>query len=370
MRPPLPEYPWDLLEPYLERARAYPDGLIDLSVGSPVDPTPLVIQEALAQATEARSYPSTRGSPVLRAAIVDWYARRRGVPNLTEKGVLPTVGSKELIALMPFLLGLGHDDTVVYPKIAYPSYDMGAALAQVQAFASDDPDEWPESTRLVWLNSPANPHGSVLSIEQLRRAVERARELGAVVASDECYAELGWETPYEDGRTPSVLDPRVVGDDHTNVLSVYSLSKQSNLAGYRSAFIAGDEKLIAKLINVRQHSGLMVPGPVQAAMVAGLSDDEHVAEQRERYRRRRETLKSALERVGLRVERSEAGLYLWVAAPEGAWQMLDRLAEHGIVAGPGTFYGNDSEGFVRFSLTATDDDIDRAAERIAALSVA
>lgn len=367
MRPSLPEYPWDLLEPYLERARAHPDGLIDLSVGSPIDPTPQVIQEALANATDARSYPSTRGSAALRTAIVDWYERRRGVPNLAEKNVLPTVGSKELIALLPFLLGLGHEDTVVYPKIAYPSYDMGAALAQVQALASDDPDEWPATTRLVWLNSPANPHGSVLSVVAFQRAVARARELGAVVASDECYAELGWEAPYEDGRTPSVLDPRVVGDDLTGVLSVYSLSKQSNLAGYRAAFIAGDERLIKQLTTVRQHAGLMVPGPVQAAMVAALTDDHHVAEQRERYRRRRDTLKGALTDAGFRVEHSEAGLYLWVAAPEGAWQMLDRLAEHGIVAGPGTFYGDESDNFVRFSLTATDDDISRAAARIASI---
>ncbi len=269
----LPDYPWDLMAPYVARAgRAEPfgdtSGVVDLSIGSPVDPTPEVIRRALADATDAHAYPQTVGTPALREAIVAWFERRRGVPGLATENVLPTIGSKELVAFLPFFLGLGEGDAVVHPRAAYPTYAIGAALAGAQSVAADDPADWPTNTRLVWLNSPGNPDGRVLSAVELAAAVSRARELGAVVASDECYAELGWEGPWHDEPIPSVLDPRVIGDDRTDVLAVYSLSKQSNLAGYRAAFIAGDPRLIARLTTVRKHAGLMLPSPLQAAMVA------------------------------------------------------------------------------------------------------
>jgi aspartate/methionine/tyrosine aminotransferase len=203
-------------------------------------------------------------------------------------------------------------------------------------------------------------------VEELRAAVARARELGAVVAGDECYAELGWEAPWDAAPTPSVLDPRVVGDDRGGVLAVYSLSKQSNLAGYRAAFIAGDRALITRLTTVRKHAGLMLPSPLQAAMVVALGDDRHVAEQRERYRGRRAQLKPALEAAGFRVDRSEAGLYLWATEGRDAWESIGRLADLGILAGPGVFYGDHYPEHVRLSLTASDDRIAAAASRLRA----
>ncbi len=350
--------------PFIARARTHADGIVDLSIGSPVDPTPDLIREALARATDAHAYPQTIGTPALREAIVDWFARRRGVTDLGADNVLPTVGSKELVAFLPFMLGLGDGDTVVHPRAAYPTYAMGAALAGATAFASDDPAEWPESTRLVWVNSPGNPDGRVLDVQQLRAVVARARELGAVVASDECYAELGWDAPWNHDRIPSILDPRVIDGDRRDVLAVYSLSKQSNLAGYRAAFVAGCRTLISRLVTIRKHAGLMVPAPLQAAMVVALSDDEHVADQRERYRARRAVLKPALEAAGFRVDRSEAGLYLWATEDRDAWQTIDRLAAVGILAGPGTFYGEFAPRHVRLSLTATDERIASAAARL------
>lgn len=360
----LAEYPWDAVAPYAERARAHKDGIVDLSIGSPVDETPLIIREALAAATEAHSYPQTVGTVPLREAIVDWFARRRGVTGLTPAQVLPTVGSKELVALLPTLLGLGAGDIVVHPRAAYPTYEVGAVVAGATPVAEDDPALWPTGTKLIWINSPGNPDGRVWNADELRVAVARARELGAVIAGDECYAELGWDAPWDREPIPSVLDERATGGDVTGVLAVYSLSKQSNLAGYRAAFLAGDEALIADLLTARKHLGLMLPLPVQQAMTVALGDDEHVAAQKARYRARRDILKPALEAAGFTVDRSEAGLYLWATEGREAWDSVGRLADLGILAGPGVFYGSDFAKHIRLSLTATDERIAAAARRL------
>lgn len=360
----LADYPWDAVAPYATRARDHPGGIVDLSIGSPVDPTPAIVREALAAATDAHAYPQTVGTPALRDAVVAWFARRRGVAGLTSEHVLPTIGSKELVALLPTLLDLGPGDVVVHPRAAYPTYEVGARVVGAAPFPSDDPAQWPVGTRLVWLNSPGNPDGRVRDAASLRAALVRARELGAVLAGDECYAELGWEAPWDAEPIPSVLDPRVTRGDLTGVLSVYSLSKQSNLAGYRAAFLAGDPTLIARLLTARKHLGLMLPGPVQAAMATALGDDLHVAAQKERYRVRRSILKPALEAAGFRIDGSEAGLYLWATEGRDAWESMARLADLGILAGPGVFYGPFFPQHVRVSLTASDDRIATAADRL------
>lgn len=357
----LPDFPWDVLVPFGAKARTHPDGIIDLSVGSPVDPTPAHIREALSAATDAHAYPQTAGTVELRESIAEWYGRRRSVPGLTVDNVLPSIGSKELIAWLPLMLGLGPDDVVVQPTVAYPTYAIGAAIAGATVLSSDDPAEWPANTRLIWLNSPGNPDGRVLGVDGLRVAVERARELGAVIANDECYAELNW---VGDEPTPSILDPRVIRDSLDGVLSVYSLSKQSNLAGYRAGFVAGDSAIIAELLAVRKHAGLMPPAPVQAAMVAALGDDEHVSVQREIYRSRRDRLVPALEAAGFRIDHSEAGLYLWATRGEDAWTTVDAMADLGILVVPGTFYGDGAPQHVRVALTTTDDKIDAVVNRL------
>jgi succinyldiaminopimelate transaminase len=356
----LPDFPWDTLVPYAERARSHPEGIVDLSVGSPVDPTPEFIRAALAAATDAHAYPLTAGSVPLREAIVAWYARRRGV-ELGVANVMPSIGSKELVALLPLMLGIGAGDVVVQPTLAYPTYAIGAALVGAGVVSSDDPAEWPENTKLIWLNSPGNPDGRVRGIESLRAAVVRARELGAVVVNDECYAELNWAG---DEPTPSILDPQVLDGSRDHVLSVYSLSKQSNLAGYRAGFVAGCSDLIAELLAVRKHMGLIPPAPVQAAMVAALGNDEHVAEQRELYRGRRDRLKAALATAGFTIDDSDAGLYLWATQGEDAMATVSRLADVGILVAPGSFYGEHNPHHVRIALTATDEAVDRAVVRL------
>ena len=360
----LPEYPWDAMAPYARRAAQHPDGLIDLSIGSPVDPTPEIVRRALAEATDAHAYPTTVGAPGLREAIVAWFARRRGVTGLSVDNVLPTIGSKEFVAWAPYMLGLGGDDVVVHPRAAYPTYAMGAAIADVMAIAEDDPALWPTETRLVWVNSPGNPDGRVLDAPQLAARVARARELGAIIVSDECYAELGWDAPWDDQPIPSILDPRVTGGDLSNILCAYSLSKQSNLAGYRAAFVAGDPALIERLLVIRKHAGMMVPAPVQAAVTVALSDDAHVADQKERYRRRRGALIPALISAGFTIDGSEAGLYLWLTQGRDAWDSIAWFAERGILGGPGHFYGEYFPQHVRLSLTATDERVMAAVTRL------
>lgn len=356
----LPEFPWNALAPYRKRAAAHPGGLVDLSVGTPVDPTPRVVREALAAAADAPGYPATHGTPELREAAAGWLTRRWRVRGLEPEAVLPTVGSKELVAWLPTLLGLGQGDAVVFPELAYPTYDIGARLAGASSVASDSLTALgPRRVGLVWLNSPANPHGRVLPAEHLAKVVAWARERGAVVASDECYLEFGWdETPL------SVLDPEVSGGTLDGLLAVHSLSKRSNLAGYRAGFVAGDPALVGRLLNVRKHAGMIVPAPVQAAMAAALSDDAHVAEQRDRYSSRRRILAEAFARAGFRVDNSEAGLYLWVTRDEDCWDELGWLADRGILVAPGEFYGRRGARHVRVALTATDERVAAAADRL------
>jgi succinyldiaminopimelate transaminase len=362
----LPDFPWDSLTPFIERASAHPDGIVNLSVGTPVDPTPLVVRDALARAADAPNYPTAHGTLALREAVARWFARRRGVPGVDPAGVLPTIGSKELVAFLPALLGLGQDDVVVHPSAAYPTYDVGARLAGATPFPSDSVAEWEgnRAVKLVWVNSPSNPTGTVLDAASLRDTVEAARAIGAVVASDECYAELPWEEPWVSGGVPSVLDPAVAGTDFTGLLALYSLSKQSNLAGYRAAFAAGDPALIARLLETRKHAGMMMPTPVQAAMVAALEDDAHVVAQREVYKARRDVLSAALLEAGFSIDGSAAGLYLWSSRDEDCWDTISWLADRGIVAAPGAFYGRAGARHVRVALTASDERISSAARRL------
>jgi succinyldiaminopimelate transaminase len=367
----LPDYPWEAMAPYLARAAEHPGGVANLSIGTPVDPTPALLQDALRAAANAPGYPTVHGTPALREAIAGWFERRRGVPGLDPRHVMPTVGSKELVAWLPFLLGLKAGDVVVRPTVAYPTYDIGATFAGAEQVAADDLDELDADTRarvrLVWVNSPANPTGSVRDIPSLRHIVSQARQLGAVVASDECYAELGWgEWDVQRGGTPvpSILDPQVAEGSHDGLLAVYSLSKQSNLAGYRAAFVAGDPALMANLVNSRKHAGMIVPYPVQEAMRVALVDDSHVVTQKDLYRGRRQRIVPALERFGLTIHDSKAGLYLWATAGEATWDTVGRLADRGIVVGPGVFYGDAGNGFIRVALTATDERIDTAVARL------
>ncbi|MBV1936936.1 bifunctional succinyldiaminopimelate transaminase/glutamate-prephenate aminotransferase [Streptomyces sp. BV286] len=357
----LPAFPWDKLEPFKATAAAHPDGIVDLSVGTPVDPVPDLIQKALVAAADSPGYPTVWGTPELRDALVGWCERRLGARDLTHRNVLPVVGSKELVAWLPTQLGLGPGDRVAYPRLAYPTYEVGARLARADHVAYDDPTELdPAGLKLLWLNSPSNPTGRVLSAGELERIVAWAREHGILVFADECYLELGWEAD-----PVSVLHPEVCGGSYEGIVAVHSLSKRSNLAGYRAAFLAGDPAVLGDLLQIRKHGGMMTSAPTQAATVAALADDTHVREQRERYAARRQLLRDALVRHGFRIEHSEASLYLWATRGESCWDTVAHLAALGILVAPGDFYGPAGERFVRVALTATDERVRAAVQRLA-----
>ncbi len=349
----LPDFPWDQLVAYAETARAHPDGLVDLSIGTPVDPTPDVVQDALRAAADSPGYPTTQGLAETRQAAVDWLARRHGVSGLGIDGVLPVIGSKELIASLPGHLGLGAGDVVGYPALAYPTYEVGAALCGARGFATDSLTAFgPERPALLWLNSPSNPTGRVLPVEHLRKVVDWCREGGTLLVSDECYLECVWDlgTP-----AVSVLHPDVCGGSHDGVLAVHSLSKRSNLAGYRCGFVAGDPAVLAELLAVRKNLGLMQPGPQQRAMIAALADDDHAAAQHATYSRRRTVLRDALGAAGFRVDHSEASLYLWSTRDEDCWDTVAWFAERGVLVAPGSFYGAAGSRHVRIAFTAPDE---------------
>ena len=363
----LPDFPWDTLTTYAAAARAHTDGIVDLSVGTPVDPTPDVVQDALRAAANAPGYPMTIGLEATRRAAIDWLARRHGVTGLGLDGVLPVIGSKELIGSMAVHLGIGAGDLIGFPALAYPTYGVGAALAGARSMATDSLTAFgPETPRLLWLNSPSNPSGRVLPIDHLRKVVEWCRERGTILVSDECYIECAWE-----GDPPrSILDPEVNGGSLDGILAVHSLSKRSNLAGYRCAFVAGDPALVGELLAVRKNLGLQMPGPQQRAMVAALDDDAHVAEQHARYAARRALLRGALEGAGFRIDHSEASLYLWAQRQTGVggedcWSTVGWLAERGILVAPGDFYGPSGAQHVRVVLTATDERVAAAVDRLA-----
>ncbi len=287
-------------------------------------------------------------------------ARPPGASAAEHRNVLPVVGSKELVAWLPTQLGLGAGDKVAYPRLAYPTYEVGARLCGAQAVVYDDPTALdPAGVKLLWLNSPSNPTGQVLPKEELIRIVAWAREHGILVFSDECYLELGWEA-----EPVSVLHDEVCGGSYEGIVAVHSLSKRSNLAGYRAAFVAGDAAVLGELLEIRKHGGMMTPAPVQAATVAALGDDLHVEEQRRRYAARRAALRTALEAHGFQVEHSEASLYLWVTRDEPCWDTVAHLAERGILVAPGDFYGEAGARHVRVAFTATDERVEAAVKRL------
>jgi succinyldiaminopimelate transaminase len=354
LREQLPDFPWDALAPYGDIARNHVDGIIDLSQGTPVDPTPEFIQKSFREASNSPSYPVTAGTPELRAAIRKWATDRLGASG--EFDVLPLIGSKELVAWLPTIL---ESKEVLIPQIAYPTYHVGALIAQAKSIPVDiDAGVWP-SADLAWLNSPSNPTGRVHNVEEIQAAINWSRRNNSILISDECYLE------FDDTATSfSVLSQ--AGGNNTNILALHSLSKRSSMAGYRAAFMVGDSALIARIRELRKHAGMMVALPVQKAMTVALADDIHVSEQRARYNARRNALRPALEAVGFRIEFSNSGLYLWCTRDEDAWTSVEWLAHRGILATPGSFYGASGAQFIRLAMTATDEQIFDAVTRLKA----
>ena len=372
-----PPYPHDRLADLKVQATGIfgAGGLVDCSIGTPCDPPPPAVLEAMAHSGTERGYPTSPGSPALRAAAAGWLARRFDVSVDVDRQVAACVGTKEFVASVAQYLRLRTPgrDTVLYPAISYPTYAMGAMLAGCRPVPvaelpgggpdldSVDPSDLARSL-LLWVNSPANPSGG---LTDLARAADWGRSHGIPVFSDECYAEFTW-----DGRPRSILESGSAG-----VVAVHSLSKRSNLAGVRVGFYAGDADLVGYLLDVRRHAGLMVPGPVQAGAVVAFDDDGHVEEQRRRYHDRLTMMAGVLGDAGLPATLPAGGFYLWAAVPErigiDGWTVTDRLARRaGLMVSPGEFYGPEGSGFVRIAVVQPDDRLQLVAERLAGWDVA
>ncbi|WEV75705.1 succinyldiaminopimelate transaminase [Bifidobacterium sp. ESL0800] len=367
-------YDWNRVAPYKKIAAQADGGMIDLSVGSPVDPVPASVQQALADgadAPNAHGYPTVVGTETLRGAVQEWFRANRGVDfKAIDADFVPTVGSKEAVALMASLLHFGPGDVIVQPAVSYPTYDIGTQLAGAKTYkAADiaDVDSWCSipGVKAVWVNSPCNPTGEVLSAEELHGIVKAAREIGAVVLSDECYGLLTWagEDDTEPAPAPCMLQPDVCDGSAEGILVLYSLSKQSNMAGYRTALIAGDPELVRPMTVYRKQIGEIIAGPVQAAMAAALHDTDAVRAQHARYSKRLRQLVGGLRAAGYDARMPQGALYVWVRAKSGdCWQDMDDLARLGIIASPGEFYGDPTH--LRFSATAPDAAIVEAVARL------
>ncbi|MBV9592913.1 MAG: aminotransferase class I/II-fold pyridoxal phosphate-dependent enzyme [Actinobacteria bacterium] len=353
-----PPYPFDRLDDIAALAAKHDGGAVDLSIGTPCDPPPPEVMAALERPDLARTYPPSTGSLPLRTAMSEWLRRRLGVEADPVAQIAACVGTKEFVASVPQYLKLRDPsrDIILYPVVSYPTYAMGAILAGLRAVPyarlDDIKDADAKRALAVWVNSPANPTGE---LSDPAVAAAWGRDHDVLVLSDECYAEFTWAEP----------PTSVLREGTTGVLAVHSLSKRDNFAGARVGFYAGDAELIHYLREVRKHAGLMVPGPVQAAAIVALGDDEHVERQRERYLRRLQRLAELLSAVGYPATLPAGAFYLWVAAPDGdAWSATRELAERfGLIVSPGEFYGPASSGYFRVAAVQPDDKIELLAAR-------
>jgi len=363
----LAAYPFVRLEEAKRAAAARGIELIDFGVGDPREPTPRLVRDALSAALDDSSrYPLAQGLPELREAIARWAGRRFGVALDPETEIIPTLGSKEAIFSLAQAV-VGERRLVAVPDPGYPVYERGALFAggepvalplrEANGFLPDldavEPALW-ERLAVFWVNYPNNPTAAVAELDFYERLGELARRPGFLLASDEAYSELWFESP-----PPSALQLA----DRRNVVVFNTLSKRSSMTGYRSGFAAGDPELIAALRAFRPTVGTAPQEFVQRASIAAWGDEAHVEETRERYRRKRDLIAGALERRGVRIAGSAATMYLWVAVPDGetSESFAGRLLEHGVVVAPGAYLGPAGEGYVRFALVPGLEDCERAA---------
>ena len=378
----VPDYPYDRLDAAREAAARLPGGVVDLSVGTPTDPPPPVVTEALAAAIAGpdgpdpsgsmRGYPPSIGTIELRQAVQQWEKDTLGA-EVPLDAIAVCVGTKELVAGLPQWCHLRNPDrdTVLYPAVSYPTYAMGAALAGLRAvpvpvdehwrldLAAVDPED-ADRALILWVNTPGNPAGG---LDDLAAAASWGRDRGILVGSDECYAEYTWDGP------PRTILGRGAGPDGLGgVLAVHSLSKRSNLAGMRVGWYSGDPELVAFLREIRKHAGFMVPGPVQRAAAAALGDAGHAVAQRGRYLARLVRAREILAAIGVDCDLPAGGFYLWAAAPGGdGWGWTNRLAETGgVLVSPGEFYGAAGAGYVRLAMVAPLERLDLVAQRLGA----
>ncbi len=362
-------YPFVRLNQAAAQRRAAGLEVIDFGMGDPREPTdPMILQALKDGVRERMGYPAAPGLPELREAIAGWVGRRFGANLDPDTQVIPTLGSKEAIfSFAQVVLDLpGGRDTVVATEPGYPVPVRGAEyvgarvvelpLLERNGFLPDldaVPDETWRRTAVLWLNSPNNPTGAVAPLAFLAKAAELARRFDFVLASDEAYTELWFDTP-----PPSALEL----DDWTSVVAFNTLSKRSSMTGFRSGFVAGDPILVDALKRYRPNVGTAPQEFVQRASVVAWGDEAHVERARSAYARKRALFLDLFTRVGLRDAGGATTMYLWVAVPGGetSESFADRLLEAGVIVAPGSYLGRSGEGYVRFALVPTEDECLRA----------
>ncbi len=374
-----PAYPYDRLEAARRAAAKHRGGIVDLSIGTPTDPPPDAVWQAfIGRSGEgpvdpsgvARGYPPSAGTLELREAVERWTKDRLGA-SVPTGNVAVCIGTKEFVGTTPQYLKLRRPDrdTVLYPSVSYPTYEMGATLAGLRAVGVPMDDEWrmdlsaidpADAARalMLWVNTPGNPAGG---LDDLEAVAAWGLSQDVAVFSDECYVEFTWHGPPR-----TVLGHGGGPDGLDGVVAVHSLSKRSNMAGMRVGWYAGDRELVGYLREVRKHAGFMVPGPVQQAGAVALGDQDHVSAQRRRYHDRLVRAQEILAALGVDAPLPGGGFYLWAPAPGGDdWEWTSWLAETGgVLVSPGSFYGPGGAGYVRIAMVAPLERLDLVARRL------
>jgi aspartate/methionine/tyrosine aminotransferase len=374
-----PAYPYDRLDTARAVAAQHPGGIVDLSIGTPTDPPPAAVWHAFVGRSGegpvdpkgvARGYPPSAGTLELREAVERWTKGRLGA-SVPTANLAVCIGTKEFVASTPQYLKLRRPDrdTVLYPAVSYPTYEMGAILAGLRPVAVPMDRDWrvdlgaidpadADRALMLWVNTPGNPAGG---LDDLEAAAAWGQRHDVPVFSDECYAEFTWHGPPQ-----TVLGRGGGADGLGGVVAVHSLSKRSNLAGMRVGWYAGDHELVNYLREVRKHAGFMVPGPVQQAGVVALSDQDHVSIQRRRYHERLVRAREIFAALGVDAPLPGGGFYLWAPAPGGDdWGWTSWLAEKGgVLVSPGSFYGPGGAGYVRVAMVTPLERLDLVAERL------
>jgi N-succinyldiaminopimelate aminotransferase len=361
---------------------------INLSIGEPKHETPALIRDALVDNLDGLSnYPTTAGIAELRQAISSWLSRRYQIPALDpEKAIIPVNGSRE--ALFAFAQAVIDDSrpapVVISPNPFYQIYEGAAFLAGAEPYFLNtlpendfamDFDSVPEAvlqrTQLVYLCSPGNPSGKIMTLDQWKHVFELSDRYGFVIAADECYSEI-----YFDEANPplgALQAAHKLGRDYTRLVVFSSLSKRSNVPGMRSGFVAGDAKILERFLLYRTYHGCAMSPAVQAASIAAWNDEAHVVENRRLYDEKFKAVTPLMQQT-LEVEIPDGAFYLWARTKTSDTEFAQRLyRDFNVTVLPGSFLAREAHGvnpglnFVRLALVASLEECEAAAQRILSL---
>lgn len=377
----LPPYLFVNISRKIAEKRAQGEDVISFAIGDPDIPTPPHIIEHLCQTARKPAnhrYPETDGLPEFRQAIARWYRQRFNVSLDPAKEILPLIGSKEGIGHISFCF-IDPGDIALIPNPGYPVYSMGTILAggkpyymplvEEKEFLPDFdviPDEIADKAKLLWLNYPNNPTGAVASIEFFDRAVRFAHHHNLAICHDAPYTEVS----FDGYRPPSFLQASGAKDIG---IEFHSLSKTYNMTGWRIGMAVGNPEMIHALFRTKSNLDSGIPQAIQEAGIAALSGPQDcIGRHNIILQKRRDELIKAIEKIGLKARVPKAAFYIWAKVPDGHTSVSfteKLLDEAGIAVTPGTGYGTQGEGYIRFSLTIPDERLKEGINRLSSLAI-